>query len=496
MTRTFSSNANRTNKPQSYLLSLLLRGDYGAHQENLYYPIDPLIACDPGPSNNQTQKINRTFVGNSKYGGVFDGVIFKMSPQVRSFPKTPIFGFYSPNLQKDDLSWNQYLWPFASVFKADGWNYSRSGEYSTYHLLFTRDHLPRNFIEGRQMIGTMGVANCIGGTKAQQLHCRREYAKKYNCKFEDLRIQPFQYDMHDFNDCNLFFQQFTTDKVFLAKPTNSKHGDGIDIYFPEDLPRIEQRFGTCSQAFLLVENIKNPVLIDGHKIDLRTYLLVASMRPKLAFIYKHGIFRKSSRKFDLFARDQEVHILNSRNQSLHNHFYNYTYMNRIFENEYNFGPNFIQRILHPQIRKIQRFVFESQIFKMPVKKYPVNHRGRFHIFAMDWIVDTTGHVFLLEGNRFPAIVNYPEGVGVTPNIWYEFLQLIKLIQIYPRTMNESQPMLVRRRYAYRGWELIYNEIEEMYAKIIEKKAYDPCREFLNEEERVVIQNQHEGFSHS
>lgn len=45
--------------------------------------------------------------------------------------------------------------------------------------------------------------------------------------------------------------------------------------------------------------LRNPLLLDGFKWDLRLYVLVTSFQPLEAFIYREGFVRLSTAKFDL-----------------------------------------------------------------------------------------------------------------------------------------------------------------------------------------------------
>jgi tubulin polyglutamylase TTLL5 len=60
--------------------------------------------------------------------------------------------------------------------------------------------------------------------------------------------------------------------------------------------------------------VHNPLLLEGHKFDLRIYVLVTSFSPLEAFIYKRGYARLSSRPYNLIANeltDRFIHLTNA-----------------------------------------------------------------------------------------------------------------------------------------------------------------------------------------
>ena len=59
--------------------------------------------------------------------------------------------------------------------------------------------------------------------------------------------------------------------------------------------------------------IKNPLLLNGYKFDLRIYVLVTSVNPIEAFIYKEGFGRFSTQPFTLDPTDKAnkyIHLTN------------------------------------------------------------------------------------------------------------------------------------------------------------------------------------------
>lgn len=51
--------------------------------------------------------------------------------------------------------------------------------------------------------------------------------------------------------------------------------------------------------------MKDPLLLDGYKFDMRIYVLVTHMKPLEAFVYKEGFARLSTEKYEL--NPQNIH---------------------------------------------------------------------------------------------------------------------------------------------------------------------------------------------
>jgi hypothetical protein len=67
--------------------------------------------------------------------------------------------------------------------------------------------------------------------------------------------------------------------LWIVKPSSSSRGRGI--YLLDDLSA-----ALCSQPCVVQRYIADPMLHQGHKFDLRLYVLVTSFNPLEAFIYK------------------------------------------------------------------------------------------------------------------------------------------------------------------------------------------------------------------
>ena len=82
---------------------------------------------------------------------------------------------------------------------------------------------------------------------------------------------------------------------------------------------MSQRMLTIFQRInkvVVQEYIHNPFLIDGYKFDLRIYVLITRVEPLTVFIYKEGLARFATEKYDHTVLDMEdekssfIHLTN------------------------------------------------------------------------------------------------------------------------------------------------------------------------------------------
>ena len=66
--------------------------------------------------------------------------------------------------------------------------------------------------------------------------------------------------------------------VWIVKPSNSSRGRGI--YLADDINDI-----SVDELSVVSRYITNPLLINGHKFDLRIYVLVTSYEPLKVYVF-------------------------------------------------------------------------------------------------------------------------------------------------------------------------------------------------------------------
>ena len=74
---------------------------------------------------------------------------------------------------------------------------------------------------------------------------------------------------------------------WIMKPAAKSRGRGISVV--NDISQV-----TYGEPMVMQRYIKNPLLLNGYKFDLRIYVLVTSFNPLEVFIYKEGFGRFST----------------------------------------------------------------------------------------------------------------------------------------------------------------------------------------------------------
>lgn len=84
--------------------------------------------------------------------------------------------------------------------------------------------------------------------------------------------------------------------IWIMKPTGKSRGRGITVL--NDISDV-----MYAEPVVLQKYLKNPLLLKGHKFDMRIYVLVTSFNPLEVFLYKEGFARLTTQPFTLDIND-------------------------------------------------------------------------------------------------------------------------------------------------------------------------------------------------
>lgn len=104
--------------------------------------------------------------------------------------------------------------------------------------------------------------------------------------------------------------------MWIVKPSCSSQGKGIFI-----LDKL--KFVPKHEQCVISRYIDNPLLIYGHKFDLRIYVVVTCFDPLRVYIYREGLVRFATEKYDKTGDGASVYShltnysINKKNENYH-----------------------------------------------------------------------------------------------------------------------------------------------------------------------------------
>jgi hypothetical protein len=106
--------------------------------------------------------------------------------------------------------------------------------------------------------------------------------------------------------------------VWIVKPANLSRGRGIHLI--DDINEVN-----IDELSVISKYIANPLLINGHKFDLRIYVLVTCYDPLRVYVFKEGLARFATETYsaNIDKNNNFVHLTNySINKKNDNFVYN------------------------------------------------------------------------------------------------------------------------------------------------------------------------------
>ncbi|KAF4668669.1 Tubulin tyrosine ligase-like, member [Perkinsus chesapeaki] len=192
--------------------------------------------------------------------------------------------------------------------------------------------------------------------------------------------------------------------VWICKPADSSRGRNIFLLRNlEDLKYDTQ--------FVVQRYIETPLLIGGYKCDLRIYVLVVSVHPLKVFLYREGLVRFGTNKYDLSSLDNKFSHLTNSSINKHSPMHD-AYKHKIgpgckwtFEQlEAHFVTNRLDdRFLWSRIINLVNATLLNLVQNVPSNPGVSGGQNFFELFGFDIIVDETMKPWLIEVNCSPAL---------------------------------------------------------------------------------------------
>ena len=153
--------------------------------------------------------------------------------------------------------------------------------------------------------------------------------------------------------------------------------------------------------------IASPLLLNGHKFDIRAYMYVADVGPPLVF-YHDGYLRVNIEPYDTDHLDNKwSHISNIGLQKAHPEYEQKkvetkwsfkTWQKHMLDKGLTQDPDWITNVIKPQLRSIMEVAYRSVL---PQFKEHAGH-GCFALLGVDFLIDSNHRAWLLEYTKTPA----------------------------------------------------------------------------------------------
>ncbi|XP_026537355.1 inactive polyglycylase TTLL10 [Notechis scutatus] len=333
-----------------------------------------------------------------------------------------------------------------------------------------------NFREGEQLLYQI-PNNKILTTKISLLMNLREYERVMKkvgqtaklLKMEDFFPETFRLDTKD--EREIFFEIYKEPHIWICKPTSSNQGRGIfllksqaevrtlqaKLQSMEDEPTYRKLPYKLPQARIVQRYIDRPLLLEGKKFDVRSYLLIACTVPYMVF-FGHGYVRLTCLNYDPKSNDLTSHLTNQyvqKKSPIYSHVKEETvwlmerfnnYVNEKFRQAKGLPRDWVFNSFTKRMKEIMLQCFLSVKSKLECKL------GFFDLIGCDFLIDEDFKVWLLEMNANPALHSNCTALRtVIPMVVNETLDLT--LEIFTKA-QKNQSILPLESLCHFG--LLYN----------------------------------------
>ncbi|XP_058789899.1 tubulin polyglutamylase TTLL5 [Phymastichus coffea] len=226
---------------------------------------------------------------------------------------------------------------------------------------------------------------------------------------------------------------------WIVKPKASSRGRGIYIVnSPEKI--------LTDESVIVAQYINNPLLVDGHKCDLRLYVTVTSYDPLLIYLYEEGLVRFATVKYDggnQYIWNPCMHLCNYSINKFH-----VDYVKSEDPDAEDVGHKWTLSALLRHLRsigqdtellmqRIEDIIIKSILATASgiisgIKQFVKHPDTCFELFGFDILIDDTLKPWLLEVNLTPSLgCDSPLDVRVKSALIADLLTLVGVPAIDP-----------------------------------------------------------------
>ncbi|XP_011138899.1 tubulin polyglutamylase TTLL5 isoform X3 [Harpegnathos saltator] len=248
---------------------------------------------------------------------------------------------------------------------------------------------------------------------------------------------------------------------WIVKPKASSRGRGIYIVNnPEKI--------LTDESVIVAQYINNPLLVDGHKCDLRLYVAVTNYDPLLIYLYEEGLVRFATVKYDggnQYIWNPCMHLCNYSINKFH-----VDYVKNEDPDAEDVGHKWTLSALLRHLRstgqdtellmqRIEDIIIKSILATASgiisgLKQFVKHPETCFELFGFDILIDDTLKPWLLEVNLTPSLgCDSPLDVRLKSALIADLLTLVGIPAVdpilRPQNLNRAAVNSNKRMTSYR-----------------------------------------------
>ncbi|XP_071498782.1 uncharacterized protein [Diadema antillarum] len=332
------------------------------------------------------------------------------------------------------------------------------------------------FKPGEQLVNRIPNSGILA-TKTGLFNTLREYERicdrtkgsrgcTLGLRMEEFFPESFILDLKP--DREAFFETFKEGEIWICKPNGMNQGKGI--YLVRDITQLRERYqardvaassskemqrrirGYTAGQRLIQRYIPNPLLLNGKKFDVRSYMLIACTNPFIV-LFHHGYLRLSCENYDPDSRDISTHLTNQYQQKKNPNYQDIKeetvwsmedfndHVNKNLAEEKGLAKDWVFGFFQKRMCQIMTQCFLASKNKLEPRL------GYFDLLGFDFLLDTDMKIWLLEINVNPALHTNCEVLrNELPAMIEETLDVVLEIFEKRKRKQNIMPLSQQRRY--------------------------------------------------
>eukprot|EP00347_Sterkiella_histriomuscorum_P012956 403366573 len=282
-------------------------------------------------------------------------------------------------------------------------------------------------------------------------------------------------------DGKKFRQQFldsTERETYIVKPEANCQGKGI--FLTKSMNFLQN---LATEHYVIQRYLNNPYLLDGLKFDLRVYVLITGVNPLRAYIFKDGLARFSTEKYQKPTNSNITNLqMHLTNYAINKDSDQFIFNKDSFKDDVGHKRSIkaiLKQISEDESIQLQTWYQIKNVIMMTIisglpqiqhlykssKPDDFENSLCFHILGFDIFLDQDLKPWLLEVNQSPSFTtDTPLDYRIKSQLIQQTIKLLNLSQKRKNRYIKHEKIELKKRVAYGRTILTSDEKEQIKGK--------------------------------